>query len=160
MFASMSTSGSSWSTMCWSSTLHTVATSSDAELCKLLLTVNLLVRSLPQPTHTYTLFTHNFLNRLKIGFVVKQLESGLIASTFTHSLSNRLRFNNCNIVGGASYLFPQALWFGHSCICCKYKQSRRGRLLKFQLEQAEYFLVFFLLVVYVVGRCFLAECGI
>ena len=123
----------------------------------------------------YTLFTHDYLNQLLIGYVTKRLESGLIASTFTHSLANRfcLRKNydylhkiyNCNIVGGASYIFLQVLWFGCLCICWRNKQSGRSRLLKFQLEQTKQFVVFFLLIackgyIYVVGRCFLAERGI
>ena len=45
------------------------------------------------------------------------------------------------------------LWFGCLCIRHKNKQSRRSRLLKFRLEQRKHFLVFFLLVVYVVGHC-------
>ena len=49
--------------------------------------------------------SHDFLNRLEIGFVVKRLGSGLIASGFTHSLANQLHLNDCDIVGGASYLF-------------------------------------------------------
>ena len=39
----------------------------------------------------FTLFTHDCLNRLLIGFVAKQLESSLIASTVTHSLADWLR---------------------------------------------------------------------
>ena len=59
-------------------------------------------------------------------FVVKRLESGLIASTFTHSLANWLRLNNCYIVGGVSYLFPQALWVRYLYIC--WKTSSQGEV--------------------------------
>ena len=72
----------------------------------------------------FTLFTHDYLNRLQIGFVVKWLESGLIASTFTHSLANGLRLrqnydylhrlNNSDIVGGELYLFRK----GCSSVAC------------------------------------------
>ena len=40
---------------------------------------------------TDALFTQDYFNWLLIGFVAKRLESGLIASAFTHSLASRLR---------------------------------------------------------------------
>ena len=108
-----------------------------------------------------TLFTHDYLNRLQIGFVVKQLESGLIASPFIHSLANQLRLNNCDIVGGVSCTSLHKRCGSVACMFVgKNKQSRQGRLLKFRLERAKHFLVFFLLVAYVVGRYFVAEQGI
>ena len=66
-----------------------------------------LISVTPSVCLSITLFTHDPLNRLQIGFVVNRLESGLIASVFTHSLANR-HHNNCDNVGGASYLFLQA----------------------------------------------------
>ena len=56
----------------------------------------------------------------------------------------------------------RALWFaiGYVRFCQRNKQSRRGRLLEFQLEQTKHALVFFLLFVHVVGRCFLVERGV
>ena len=113
--------------------------------------------------------SHDYLNRVLISFVAKRLESSLIASAITYSLANRIHLkqnydclheiNNCNIVGGASHLFQEVLWFSCLCICQRNKQSKRSRLHKFLLEQTKHFLVFFLLVAYVASRCFLAEQG-